>query len=134
MTCTRETPCGGLLKTVLVATDFILEECIGSAHSYRTGAPALEVVEPERGRYAHLDKLEPGAHRRCGGCGKDIEKVRGPGALFCCACAVLRKHGPRPCWYCAQSKNGPCSRHGGPPPEDRDRIASLAYYHRKRSA
>ena len=119
---------------MLVATDFILEECIGSAHSYRTGAQALAVVEPERGRYAHLGKLEPGAHRRCGGCGEDIEKVRGPGALFCCACAVLRKHGPRPCWYCAQSKNGPCSRHGGPPPEDRDRIASLAYYHRKRSA
>ena len=88
MSCSRATPCGGVLHTVLVDEDFVLEECV-NAHSYRTEAPA---AAPERGRFAHIR-------------GTYQARVPLPDGWA----------PPEPgCRWCAQTAGPACMRHGGP--------------------
>lgn len=104
MCCTRESPCGGMLRVVLTTPDFIIEECIGSAHSYRSGVGAFDKEPERRGRFAHL--------------------VNRPRVIE--ADLVLAPKDPA-CRYCRRSDLGACSRHGGLSKAVRDRVHFYRY-------
>lgn len=130
MPCSRESPCGGLLRVVLTGVDFLLEECL-NGHSYRSGVSPFDERRPPPGRFAHLGNAEMSGI--CAICGEDIEPTRGRAALYCKACSTKKDDRPRPCWWCLRSIAGPCVRHGGPPSIERDRKTALAYYYKRKA-